>query len=66
MQSPGFALAWWQGASNGCGSKLNRRGYAGFGPCFHLQGFHFGTFFVSHSQMALACDAVARPAPRPS
>ena len=26
----------------GCGSKLNRRGYAGFGPCFHLPGFHFG------------------------
>ena len=25
---------------NGCGSKLNRRGYAGFGPCFHLPGFH--------------------------
>ena len=23
---------------NGCGSKLNRRGYAGFGPCFHLPG----------------------------
>ena len=22
----------------GCGSKLNRRGYAGFGPCFHLPG----------------------------
>ena len=28
--------------TNGCGSKLNRRGYAGFGPCFHLPGFHFG------------------------
>ena len=24
--------------SYGCGSKLNRRGYAGFGPCFHLPG----------------------------
>ena len=23
---------------SGCGSKLNRRGYAGFGPCFHLPG----------------------------
>ena len=22
--------------SYGCGSELNRRGYAGFGPCFHL------------------------------
>ena len=35
----------------GCGSKLNRRGYAGFGPCFHLPGFHFGTGFLSHSQL---------------
>ena len=32
----------------GCGSKSNRRGYAGFGPCFHLPGFHFGTRFVGH------------------
>ena len=37
---------------NGRGSKLNRRGYAGFGPCFHLPGFHFGRGFLSHSQMA--------------
>ena len=22
-----------------------------FGPCFHLPGFHFGTGFLSHSQM---------------
>ena len=29
----------WQ---SGCGSKLNRRGYADSGPCFHLPGFHFG------------------------
>ena len=36
---------------NGCGAKLNRRGYAGFGPCFHLPGIHFGTGFLSHSQM---------------
>ena len=27
----------------GCGSKLNRRGYAGFSLLFHLPGFHFGT-----------------------
>ena len=32
----------------GCGSKSNSRGYAGFGPCFHLPGFHFGTSFWSH------------------
>ena len=24
---------------------------AGFGPCFHLPGFHFGTGFLSHSQL---------------
>ena len=37
--------------TSGCGSKLNRRGYAGFGPCFHLPGFHVGTVFLSHSQV---------------
>ena len=36
----------------GCGSKFTRRGYAGFGPCFHLPGFHFGTGFLSHSHLA--------------
>ena len=36
---------------HGCGSKLNRRGYAGFGLCFHLPGFHFGAGFLSHSHM---------------
>ena len=36
-----------------CGSKLNRRGYAGFGPCFHLPGFHFGTGFLSHSHFCV-------------
>ena len=35
----------------GCGSKLARRGYAGFGPCFHLPGFHFGTGLVSRGQL---------------
>ena len=38
-----------QGAAkrrSGCGSKLNSRGYAGFGPCFHLPGFHFGYVFL--------------------
>ena len=24
--------------THGCGSKLTRRGYAGFGPCVHLPG----------------------------
>ena len=41
--------------SYGCGSKLNRRGYAGFGPCFHLPGFHFGTGFLSHSHIGPSC-----------
>ena len=47
--APGPASLW----VLGCGSKLNdRRGYAGFGPCFHLPGFHFGTGFLSHSHLA--------------
>ena len=37
---------------HGCGSKLNRRGYAGIGPCFHLPGFRFGTGFLSPSHMS--------------
>ena len=35
-----------------CGSKLSRRGYAGFGPCFHFPGFHLGTGFLSHSHVS--------------
>ena len=34
-----------------CGSKF-RRGYAGFGPCFHLPGFHLGYIFLSHGHIA--------------
>ena len=26
----------------GYGSKLNQQGTAGFSPCFHLPGIHFG------------------------
>ena len=26
---------------------------AGFGPCFHLPGFHVGTSFLSHSQVVV-------------
>ena len=45
-------INWWFGARfgdvnpwflwtvSGCGSKLSRWGYAGFGPCFHLPGFN--------------------------
>ena len=32
------------------GSKLNRRGYTGFGPCFHLPGFHVGYRFFEPPQ----------------
>ena len=43
---------WGRGSRNGCGSKLKRRGYAGFGPCFHLPGQPiFGTVFLSHCQI---------------
>ena len=37
--------------TNGSGSKLNRRGYAGFGVCFHLPGFHFGTVLANSSMI---------------
>ena len=36
---------------NGYGSKLNHQGTAGFSPCFHLPGFHFGYIFLTHSQI---------------
>ena len=29
--------------------KINQEGYAGFGPCFHLPGIHFGTGFLIHT-----------------
>ena len=44
----------------GCGSKLTRRGYASFGSCFHLPGFHFGTGFLSHTHMAMAQNHVPK------
>ena len=33
----------------GYGSKLSHQGTAGFGPCFHLPGFHFGYLFLNHN-----------------
>ena len=33
------------------GSKLDHQGTAGFGPCFHLQGFHFGYICLTHSHI---------------
>ena len=55
--------------------KIKQEGQtAGFGPCFHLPGFHFGTvflsflFLVSHSQIEGPPKtwAVVFPAPCPS
>ena len=40
--------------SGGCGSKFNRRGYAGVGPCFHLPEFHFGTGFCATGECQLS------------
>ena len=37
----------------GYGLKLNHQGTAGFGPCVHLQGFHFGYIFLTHSHVKL-------------
>ena len=42
----------------GCGSKLKRRGYAGFGPCFPLPGqpileFRFSEFATANSLVGL-------------
>ena len=36
----------------GCGSKLSRRGYAGFLPCFHFIGVPFWYRFLSHCHMS--------------
>ena len=33
----------------GYGSKLSHQGTAGFGPCVHLPGFHFGYLFLTHT-----------------
>ena len=44
----------------GCVSKLSRRGYAGFGPCFHLPGVPFGTGFLSHSHISSALASFSR------
>ena len=37
---------------HGCGSKLNRRACAGFGPCFHVPGLYCGYRFLSHSHIS--------------
>ena len=47
----------------GYGSKLKSRGYAGFGPCFHFPGFHFGIGFLSHTHLLcrVAHDLLSGP-----
>ena len=35
---------------HGYGSKLNHQGTTGFGPCFHLPGFHLGYLFLTHGR----------------
>ena len=47
--------------SIGYGSKFTRSRCADFGPCFHLPGFHFGTGFLSHSQMAVVVKNRGKP-----
>ena len=38
---------------HGHGSKLNHQETAGFSPCFHVPGFHFGaTLFLTHSHIS--------------
>ena len=36
----------------GYGSKLTHHGTAGFGPWFHLLGFHLGYLFLTHSHIS--------------
>ena len=49
--SHNMCLTTWTLKLHGCGSKLHRRGYAGFGPSFRLPGFHFGTGVLSHGHI---------------
>ena len=44
----------------GYGSKLNHQGTAGFSPCFHLPGFHFGYIFLTHGYLA-ECEVGSCP-----
>ena len=44
--------------TGGYGSKLNHQGTAGFSPCFHLPGFHFGYIFLTHSQVTNKKDVM--------
>ena len=54
---------------SGYGSKLNHQGIAGFGPCTHLPGCHFGYPFLTHTHLLPGVPepvrSVARSLPRP-
>ena len=47
----GFLFVNVLGFLHGYGSKLNHQGTAGFSPCYHLPGFHFGYTFLTQSHM---------------
>ena len=40
------------------GSKLNHQETAGFSPCFHLPGFHFGYLFLTHSHVCVTTASI--------
>ena len=45
------------------GSILSHQGTAGFRPCFHLPGFHFGYLILTHSHMNQIETKVKTPSP---
>ena len=59
VPSPGLNLKLLFVPVFGYGSKLNHRGTTGFGPCFHLPGFHLGvTLVLTHSHFEGQVDIV--------
>ena len=54
------------GVPCGCGSKLTQQRTAGFSPWFHLPGFHFGYFFLTHSHGILAVGFLLVPPCHPN
>ena len=45
----------------GYGSKLHHQGTTGFSPCLHLQGFHFGYLFSTHSHIVVDVSVFLGP-----
>ena len=50
----------------GMGQKNNPRKTAGFSPCVHLPGFHFGYLFLTHSHKQVAKRSFTRRSLKPS